>query len=124
LGEAQSLLSDDDSCTRSMHCRALNLYLQGSTNDALTALESGPWEFPAMRAFVSASAGDLASADAAADTARASDLDDLSAVLAATAKVIVKGELGRDGELEPAIRYARAIGARSIATSFYRFAMA
>ncbi len=97
----------------------MNLYLQGRTHDALTELQSSRGSF---RRCARSSA--RAQAAAAADTALGGDVDDLSAVLAAVAKVMVMGELGRDGDLELALGYARAIDARSMAKSFYRFALA
>ena len=69
--------------------------------------------------------GDVAAAATAADAAlRCTGIDDLSAMLAATAKMIAAGEVGRVDDLASTAEFARTLGVTSPSTGLLRFAFA
>ena len=79
----------------------------------------------ATRAFLDACGGDVAAAATAADAAlRCTGIDDLSAMLAATAKMIAAGEVGRVDDLASTAEFARTLGVTSPSTGLLRFAFA
>jgi len=111
---------------------AKNLYLQGRTADARAALqpassnrsETSVGASTAMHAFFDACGGDFDAASAAADAAlRCDEVDDFSAMLAATVKTIAAGELGRADDLASIAAFARNLAA-SPSTGLLRFAFA
>jgi len=133
LDEAETLLAmDDPPHDARVHLAlglARNFYLQGRTCDAYAVLEQAPADHlgsqTATRAFLDACGGDVAAAATAADAAlRCTGIDDLSAMLAATAKMIAAGEVGRVDDLASTAVFARTLGVTSPSTGLLRFAFA
>jgi DNA-binding CsgD family transcriptional regulator len=136
LGDAQAALADDTTGADAVvltAVRAKVLFLQGRSTEALAELRtaqrgrhgSDAGVLEAMRAFVAACAGDLATASRAADVVLGcTGLPDFSTVLATAAKVVAMGELGIADDLESTMTPARVLGARSVSTSFLRFVLA
>jgi DNA-binding NarL/FixJ family response regulator len=137
LDEAETILVTDDSPRDARPYVALGLarsfYLQGRTDDARAVLEqatpgrseSTVGASAAMHAFLNACGGDFAGATTTADAAlQCTGMDDFSAMLAATVKTIVAGELGRADDLASTAAFARTLGAASPSTGLLRFALA
>ncbi|HEX2284924.1 MAG TPA: AAA family ATPase, partial [Mycobacterium sp.] len=139
LHEAQAMLDIDapppDAVIPLSTARARILFLQRRSDDALAALhngqshsgcsESSAGAVAAMRAFVTACRGDLDAAMHSADAAlNCVALQDVSTILATTAKAMVMGELGRVDDLDSTVAAAHSLGGRATATSFLRFLLA
>jgi DNA-binding CsgD family transcriptional regulator len=132
LDEAETLLAMDDPPRDARLPVALGLsktfYLHSRTEDARAVLEQatpGRSEMTAMHAFLDVCSGDFASAATTADTTlQCTDVDDFSAMLAATVTTIAAGELGRADELASVAAFARQLGAASPSTGLLRFVLA
>jgi DNA-binding CsgD family transcriptional regulator len=132
LDEAETLLAMDDPPRDARLPVALGLsktfYLHSRTEDARAVLEQatpGRSEMTAMHAFLDVCSGDFASAATTADTIlQCTDVDDFSAMLAATVTTIAAGELGRADELASVAAFARQLGAASPSTGLLRFVLA